>query len=185
MPECRLCSRIERANSDLWSVVWENRGLVHAIARRLHQQAPWIDYDELVSDGLVLLHQAVERHNQDVARLSTYGSKIVWWGLLKAIKRRRKSLAQCTGDDAIADAEDDCPDPEESMVARAQAVELSVRVAAVAGSLDDLSWAVVSRRSGYYDGQQWTFARIGADVGCSKDRARLAYRDAVRSLRGE
>jgi RNA polymerase sigma factor (sigma-70 family) len=173
--------------TDDWTTTMSNAGLVYVVARRLHQQAPWLDLDELISEGLMLLHQAVQRHDPERGRISTYGSKVVWWGLLKLIKARRVETSRDTsgGDDAAERLPDEAPTAEALLVADAAPVELHVRVEAIRASMTPEAWAVVARRTGYHDGRQWTYREIGTALDLPREAAARMYREARAALRAE
>lgn len=79
-------------------VIQENRGMVHQVANRFRKSvSPGIDYDDLVSVGMMGLLEAFRGYNPDrfdgkVTAFSTYAFPMIRWSIQRFLRDKRNTV---------------------------------------------------------------------------------------------
>jgi len=173
----------EQARAIRDRIVADNRGLVGAVAGRLTR--PDLPHDELMAEGMLPLLRAVALFDPSRGyRFSTYATCAVRNHLVRQTRRHQRRLELVVPADPVlidrhAAGRSEEPGSDEAAVA------VATRVTRLLATLDSRARRLVGARFGLDGcGGPRSFARIGREVGLSRERVRQIVRGSLEQLAG-
>ncbi len=179
----KIESLLKEAREVRTQLVKSNLRLVVSIARRYADEA--ISFDELVSEGNLILLNAVEKFDYSRGfRFSTYLTHAVqrhyYRQFQKAQRRSKKEVV--TSEEILREAAADTTHSDQDEIAAKSAV--SKLFATMKDRLDDRECYIVRERFGFNAaGKVRTLQSLSGDLGICKERVRQLFHTAVAKLR--
>ncbi len=177
-----IAAALQRADEIRNELVAANTRLVVSIAKKFANDAN--AFDDLLSDGLTSLMNAVEKFNYDRGfRFSTYATMVVRRALYRSMEKGQKTKTRfTTGHSETIDQEQHEYSVDEFSFN--QVLHLNSQLEKMISRLDDRENLIVRARFGFEDlGVKATFANIGERLGISKERVRQLEMRAMNKLR--
>lgn len=176
----RLENLLKDAAQAKLQLVRSNLRLVVSLAKRFSDANS--SFDDLVSDGNLLLLRAVEKFNYALGnRFSTYATHAIQRGYFRTVARQRQWHARYVADDeslrTAADRE------ASTQLGERQVSCLRQSFNRMLSHLDQREQLVVCERFGFNDAPPKTFQELGVVMGVCKERVRQIQARAMSKLR--
>lgn len=177
-----IAAALSRADEIRNELIAANTRLIVSIAKKFANDAN--SFDDLLSDGLTSLMNAVEKFNYDRGfRFSTYATMVVRRALYRSMEKGQKTKTRFTTGHAETIDQEQHEYAVDSFSFN-EVIRLNDQLAEMISRLDDRENLIVRARFGFEDlGVKATFANIGKRLGISKERVRQLEMRAMNKLR--
>lgn len=173
---------LAEADQIMQAIVSANTRLVISIIRQLHDGGH--NFDELLSDGITSLMNAVEKFDFDRGfRFSTYATMVLKRHLFRCIKREyRDRLRYPSGEPALLL---ECPQRDGGQrFSESQCSDLTSALEAMLVRLDAREQKIIRERFGFDSrGKKKSLQSIAGEFGVCKERVRQLEKRAMAKLR--